>query len=161
MSAEQHVTTYTRFAEVAGVNRGTVTKWRRRDDFPVRTEEGWPVRVVRAYGRDRFAEAVKCQTGDNANLKAERLRKQIARLDVQNAIDGERLKRERMETQRRGGELVEKRAVLEDDRRRHRNVRGALESWRQHETAKHPERREVVEGVHNKMLTVIRDAMAE
>jgi len=116
--------------------------------------------AVRVYAKARLHHAAEMQTGDNADLKAEKLRKQIARLDVQNAIDGERLKREQIETKRARGLMVLKADMEKEARRIGGNLDNALRSWKTHETAKRPALRDAVVALEGQLRALLVDALA-
>ena len=159
MSTERTISTWTEFAEVAGVARSTVYKWRGRADFPVKGKTGWPVTAVREYVKARMAEAAESQQGEHSELKAERLRKQIERLDVQNAVDGERLKQEQMVTDERAGQLVRIDEVKRGMHALGMIFKNQVESLRSHQTAKNPALREAINTFCDHALVSVHDAL--
>lgn len=151
--SNETITSLTDFASVAGVSRGTVYKWRNRDDFPPKPKSGWNAGSVREYAKQRLAHAAKCQEGQNSDLKAIRLQRQIERLEVQNAIDGERLKREKLETDKEQGLLVERAEVDADIAQAGKALRHCIDAFRQHTIAKHP--------VHYEFINTLCDQFRE
>jgi len=74
----------TELAAAAGVDRGTVHAWKRNDlAFPKRTAKGWDRAAFIAYARRKLEQAAHRQGGENAELKATKLRKQCDLLDVE------------------------------------------------------------------------------
>ena len=142
-------------------NPKTIALWVGKPTFPKQNARtGFWSRGKVANWVEKHQEALDLRakhTGDKGvktRLECERLRVVIDR-------EREALKQAKLDTERTEGRLVERAAVLADDHRRHQSVRGALESFRQHETAKHPEHREMVNGLCDRMLEAIRDAISK
>ncbi len=139
----QHFTEYTEIANVYGVSRQAATKWTKADDFPNRTQHGWPRNAVatwvdakneRARERDEAAGGVQ-----------EKVRLECVRLRV--AIDRERekLEQEKIETQRVSGLLHSVAECEKNWDRAGATLRATVDSWGAHQTAKHPEHRELID----------------
>lgn len=106
MMKRDYYETKTEMSDGLGIPRSTLYRWIKRNGFPKQTRRGWSKEAVHEFARDALAKAVKAQTGPNADLKADKLRREIRRLDELVGYDRERRKQAEIETAKRRGELV-------------------------------------------------------
>jgi hypothetical protein len=75
-----HIPSKTAMANECGITRNTLARWMKRPDFPPETPQGWERQAVLAFAKDALAKAAKAQSGPHADLKAEKLKLECARL---------------------------------------------------------------------------------
>lgn len=78
--------TINEIAAAAGISWNTAKSYTGRPGFPKRGKNGWPTEAVLKFAKTAKAQAEKSQTGENPELKAQKLRREIARLDETIAI---------------------------------------------------------------------------
>ena len=145
-------------AEAAGVCRRTIKKWRERPDWVAAEDGSVGVSWLRKCAIARLEERRAAQAGENADLKRKKLAAQIKRLDVQVAIDAERLKREKIESQKLENELWPRREVIAEWCVWDKRIVAVIEGFRQRETAKLRtlEAKQLIDGLCDGVLDELR-----
>lgn len=137
--------TQAEIASTFGVSRQAVGKWLNSDTFPDRQKNGWPRDAVTAWvAAKNERELARAETSGD---KDEKLRLECDRLRISIQREGEKLKQEKVETRRVSGllhDVAECEAVWS---RVGATLRGCIDSWQQHQTAKFPDHRELIGGL--------------
>lgn len=139
----QHYKTQQEIADTFGVSRQSVAKWMKSDGFPDKQKHGWNRDGVTAWvsaKNEREQERAE-RTGD----KQEKTRLECERLRVSIKREEERLEQEKIETSRQKGLLH---SVADCEKLWHRagaTLRARVDSWKDHQTAKHPQHRELID----------------
>lgn len=153
----EHYRSINEIAKKYGVTHNAAKKWTESPGFPSETRHGYPREAVIAWvdAKDQRQAERAAATRD----KQEKTRLECERLRVVVEHEKERLEQTRIETRRLRRKLVQRDEVEKDDQRRAALVRGAVESWRAHETAKNPGHRALVEGLAESALAAMRAAL--
>jgi len=154
------MTYYKSLAEIAdayGVSRQAVSKWRDSDTFPRKAIRGWPKDGVVAWvsAKNERVQKKAELTGDReekTRLECERLRVVIDR-------EKETLKQAQIETKRQSHKLVERAEVDREASRVGSMIRGRIDAFRQHQTAKHPNLKADIDRFCDDMMEDIRLAL--
>jgi len=80
-------------SHACGVSWATAKKWTGRKGFPPHAKNGWETGAVLAFAKDAKHAAGKAQSGPHRELKAEKLKREIKRLDELIGIDRARRRR--------------------------------------------------------------------
>jgi hypothetical protein len=105
-SASTWIDSVNGIAEVAEVDWRTAKKWTSRADFPQRRKSGWKRIEVLEYAATAKESAAAAQTGDNRELKADKLRLECGKLRETIRREHELAEQAQIETQKRKGEVV-------------------------------------------------------
>jgi len=140
-----HFTAKTEMARTYGVNPKTIYEWMGKPTFPKKGQHGWHKEKVNEWVNQHRIEVEEAAAGagdkaEETQLKCERLRVVIER-------ERENLEQAKIETKRQQGKLH---SVSECDADRHRaasTLRARVDSWQQHQIAKHPSQREFIDGL--------------
>jgi hypothetical protein len=137
-------------AERMKINRGTLYAWIRKGIIP--PDGPWDLEEclerLEAY-RDEQAE----QNPDD--LRREKLRLECEKLRVVIAREREALDQQKIDTEERRGRLVDRQQEAKRYIEAMRHVRMTVENYATHETAKNPERAEIIDGIVGRMFTAI------
>ena len=158
MASTQHYPTQAVIAKAYGVTSATVCAWAKSDDFPKKLRHGYPIAEVAQWVQARMEkrEATLGAAGDReekTRLECERLRVVIERereILAQACIETKRLNHELHAVADCESEWVRAGALL----------RGTVESWRNHETAKAPRQKKYIDGLASRILAAIRNTKA-
>ena len=148
-----HYKTQVEIAETFGVSRPAVHKWLNSPGFPDKQKHGWSKDAVTAWvaAKNQREQERAEATGD----KAEKTRLECERLRVSIKREEENLKQAKLETARQSKKLHD---VAECDVAKSRDaaaLRGVIEAWLGHNTAKRPELREILEEVYTSLLSML------
>ena len=151
----KHYPSHEVISKAYGVTKGTVTQWAKDKSFPRKTHHGYPIEDVSAWvGKHNEAKDAKlAAAGDRdekTRLECERLRVVIERereILAQSCIETKRLNHELHDVAACDAEWIRAGALL----------RGTVESWRNHETAKAPKHKAYIDGLASRMLAAIRN----
>jgi hypothetical protein len=140
MSGSDYFKDQDELAAAAGMSARQVRKYTQIDGFPSKTKSGYP--------KQRCLDFIKAQqkqglTGDGS-LRDEKILREIKRLDI--IIERER------------GELVNRKEEEARFRAEWSKARKAVEDWRSHETAKHPDHAGIINELADRLCEMVRDA---
>lgn len=107
------ITTINAVAEATEVDWKTAKKWVKRDDFPRKRRSGWKRLEVMAYAVTALEQAVEAQTGENCDLKAEKLRLECKQLREKIRYEKQRADQAELETRKKQGKTVDIDEVIE------------------------------------------------
>ena len=137
----------------------TISKWASQGWFPTMFKRGWRKDAVLAA-----VELHNDKTARNAThngSRAEKTRLECSRLRVMIAKEKESLKQSEIETKRQNGLVVEIADVKTEMARLGALLKGRVESFRQHETAKRPEVKDAVDRLANTLIEDMHGALVE
>jgi hypothetical protein len=150
------VTYYKTQAEMAkafGVTRQAVGKWAASSTFPKRAAAGFPVDGVTTWVEAKNEREI--ERADATGDKAEELRLKCERLRVAIKREQETLKQAVIETKRLSGKLHEVAPCEKEWQRAGMALRGRVDSWQQHQTAKDPDSKKMVDGLCESFLEAL------
>ena len=155
----KHYPTQAVICKAYGVAKATVSGWAKLDTFPRKTRHGYDIGEVSDWvQKNNEAKAARLEaSGDReekTRLECERLRVVIERereLLTQACIETKRLESKLHDVADCNAEWIQAGVLL----------RGTVESWRNHETAKHPDQKKPIDGLASRMLAAIRNTKAE
>lgn len=122
-----------------GMSRQQFGTYAKRPDAPRKTKSGYNVEQWRKYVKETKKNGL---TGDGS-LRDEKLLREIDKLDIQ------------IEEMR--GELVNRKEEEARFMARWMKARKAVEDWRAHETAKHPEQADIINQLADRLCEMVHD----
>ena len=154
MTQTAHHTTKTDIAKTYDVTKQTALRWVQSEGFPARNQYGWDREAVAAWV-DALAER-KAERAEAAGDKDEKTRLECERLRVVIKRLNEEAKQARLETQRQERKLHNVEECEREWVRAGQVLSSAAESFRQHETAKRPELKDLIDGLCDMFLQHVR-----
>jgi hypothetical protein len=134
MSQSQYAQTQDEIAGILGMSRQQFGKYAKQADAPQKLKSGYNVAQWTKFVREVKDRGL---TGDGS-LKDEKTLREIKRLDIMISKDS--------------GELTDYRETLSEMQRVFQGLRGAIESWRRHQSAKNPGQAEAVDQMADDLL---------
>jgi hypothetical protein len=134
MSQSQYASTQDEIAGILGMSRQQFGKYAKQADAPQKLKSGYNVAQWTKFVREVKDRGL---TGDGS-LKDEKTLREIKRLDIMISKDS--------------GELTDYRETLSEMQRVFQGLRGAIESWRRHQSAKNPGQAEAVDQMADDLL---------
>jgi hypothetical protein len=134
MSQSQYAQTQDEIAGILGMSRQQFGKYAKQPDAPQKLKSGYNVAQWTKFVREVKDRGL---TGDGS-LKDEKTLREIKRLDIMISKDS--------------GELTDYRETLSEMQRVFQGLRGAIESWRRHQSAKNPGQAEAVDQMADDLL---------
>jgi hypothetical protein len=134
MSQSQYAQTQDEIAGILGMSRQQFGKYAKQADAPQKLKSGYNVAQWTKFVREVKDRGL---TGDGS-LKDEKTLREIKRLDIMISKDS--------------GELTDYRETLSEMHRVFQGLRGAIESWRRHQSAKNPGQAEAVDQMADDLL---------
>ena len=134
MSQSQYAQTQDEIAGMLGMSRQQFGKYAKQADAPQKLKSGYNVAQWTKFVREVKDRGL---TGDGS-LKDEKTLREIKRLDIMISKDS--------------GELTDYRETLSEMQRVFQGLRGAIESWRRHQSAKNPGQAEAVDQMADDLL---------
>jgi hypothetical protein len=134
MSQSQYAQTQDEIAGILGMSRQQFGKYAKQADAPQKLKSGYNVAQWTKFVREVKDRGL---TGDGS-LKDEKTLREIKRLDIMISKDS--------------GELTDYRETLSEMQRVFQGLRGAIESWRRHQSAKNPGQSEAVDQMADDLL---------
>ena len=134
MSQSQYASTQDEIAGILGMSRQQFGKYAKQADAPQKLKSGYNVAQWTKFVREVKDRGL---TGDGS-LKDEKTLREIKRLDIMISKDS--------------GELTDYRETLSEMQRVFQGLRGAIESWRRHQSAKNPGQSEAVDQMADDLL---------
>ena len=134
MTQQNYAQTQDEIAGILGMSRQQFSKYAKQPDAPSKQKSGYNITQWTKFVREVKDRGL---TGDGS-LKDEKTLREIARLDIM--IDKE------------SGTLTDYRETLAEMQRVFQGLRGAIESWRRHQSAKNPGQAEAVEQMADDLL---------
>ena len=134
MSQSQYARTQDEIAGILGMSRQQFGKYAKQADAPQKLKSGYNVAQWTKFVREVKDRGL---TGDGS-LKDEKTLREIKRLDIMISKDS--------------GELTDYRETLSEMQRVFQGLRGAIESWRRHQSAKNPGQSEAVDQMADDLL---------
>jgi len=152
-----HYKSQNEIAKAFSVTPQSVGKWVQSKTFPKRTASGFPKDGVTAWVEAKNEREIKRteQTGD----KDEKVRLECERLRVVIQREQETLAQAKIETKRQSKKLVERADVEREMAKIGQTVRGRIDAFRQHQTAKHTQLKDAVDLFCDDMREEIRAAL--
>ena len=130
-------------AETFGVTKQAVGKWVQSETFPKKNQHGWNRDAVMAWVAAMNER--KIERAESAGGKEEKLRLECEKLQVLIDKEKENLTQAKLETAKQQGKLH---SVADCEKLWHRagaTLRARVDSWKDHQTAKHPQHRELID----------------
>ena len=134
MSQSQYAQTQDEIAGILGMSRQQFGKYAKQADAPQKLKSGYNVAQWTKFVREVKDRGL---TGDGS-LKDEKTLREIKRRDIMISKDS--------------GELTDYRETLSEMQRVFQGLRGAIESWRRHQSAKNPGQAEAVDQMADDLL---------
>jgi len=131
--------------------------WMKKPDAPTKTAHGFDIPQWQQYVLSRIEIDVSKLSGDE--LDDQKKREQIANIKVQRARNEENLKQDQLKTKQLHGKLVERAEVDREASRVGSMIRGRIDAFRQHQTAKHPNLKADIDRFCDDMMEDIRLAL--
>ena len=134
MTQQNYAQTQDEIAGILGMSRQQFGKYAKQADAPQKLKSGYNVAQWTKFVREVKDRGL---TGDGS-LKDEKTLREIKRLDIMISKDS--------------GELTDYRETLSEMQRVFQGLRGAIESWRRHQSAKNPGQAEAVDQMADDLL---------
>ena len=134
MTQQNYAQTQDEIAGILGMSRQQFGKYAKQADAPQKLKSGYNVAQWTKFVREVKDRGL---TGDGS-LKDEKTLREIKRLDIMISKDR--------------GELTDYRETLSEMQRVFQGLRGAIESWRRHQSAKNPGQAEAVDQMADDLL---------
>ena len=134
MTQQNYAQTQDEIAGILGMSRQQFGKYAKLADAPQKLKSGYNVAQWTKFVREVKDRGL---TGDGS-LKDEKTLREIKRLDIMISKDS--------------GELTDYRETLSEMQRVFQGLRGAIESWRRHQSAKNPGQAEAVDQMADDLL---------
>jgi len=144
-------------AETFGVSRAAVGKWLKHPRFPAKGKRGWQKEAVTAWVAAKNQREI--ERAEKAGDREEKTRLECERLRVVIDREKETLKQAQIETKRQSHKLVERAEVDREASRVGSMIRGRIDAFRQHQTAKHPNLKADIDRFCDDMMEDIRLAL--
>jgi|TARA_R100001530_G_scaffold127243_1_gene96412 hypothetical protein len=119
--------------------------WMTREDNPGKTPHGYNIKAWQAWVLSHLEQNPSNAAG--RELQDLKIREQIANIRVQRDRAKESLRLERIKVDEAAGRLHNEAECDADRHRAASTLRARVDSWQQHQIAKHPSQREFIDGL--------------
>ena len=140
---------------INGISTTALNKnWFAKDDNPGNTSHGYDVRVWHEWALSHLEQNLS--TAEGNALKNLKMREQIANIRVQRDKAKQSLRLARIEADKAADKVHNVDECTQDRRRAATTLRARVDSWREHQIAKHPKHLDLIEDLAASFLDTLR-----